>query len=326
MRWWRCAGWVGLLIWAYGCQQDKEPPPRSNIGIQADGRTMLPLAVPSRKHDKAIIAPAANADEAARESATPAPAEQVTVDDSTAEGVIDAYVEMVNRGLFIQLPSVLVAEQQEIARTIAEGVTGMVPTLKALEAKWQEKFPDAPLPQAVGRVPQMMNSNTLTKESVEAIDDNTAEATLQVQGVSEPLKVTLRKVDAAWRVEDPNIPTPEQLEQIKPMLETLPKMAEAINGMVQRIDSGDFDSAAAAEQALYQSIAESLPAGMAEQMKQAAEQDGSGNTADELPPADGEASEPQPATPPPTPNEPNSERGAEDVDGTYSGPGQLRTR
>jgi len=303
-------GVLAGLTGTVACDHGKEPPPQVNAGFEAGGRMMVPLDVPSRQHDRGIVGAAATVEE------TPVPptpeATEGMLDDSSPNTVIAAYIEILRAGDYRQLPSVLVPEQQETARTIGEGVAPLIQAHHSLEQQWRERFPEAPLP--VVAPPGTGGKINATVLSVEPVDDNNAVGSIQVEGMPATTQVTIRRVGDAWRVVDPNLPPPEAMELVGKILDLVPEMAEALQTVAERIGAGEISSANEAKQALDSALQEVV--GPLMQELAASMQQGLGDPS-ALPPEqqsqeDTEADQPEPQR--------------EAVDDVYSGPGQLRGR
>jgi hypothetical protein len=249
-------------LWAAGCGDEDNPSPQFNYGVMAGGRMLLPTVVP-KQADTSILGAAVSPEEAGAVKAVPAGETaanviRIQVDDSTAEGVVTGYVAILDSGNLAQLPDILVPEQQETAREVVAAVGPVMQAFKALEAKWKEKFPDTPLQGMQAGVPGMSVMQSAKMTGVEAQGDTEAEATIEVPGASEPVKLKVRKVENVWRVQDPGVPPPEQAAKLKEFFGAFGEFAKGIQEVIQRLDNNELATAQDAQEALGQAMQKAL--------------------------------------------------------------------
>ncbi len=305
-------GILGGLLGTMACDHGKEPPPQVSAGFEAGGRMMVPLDVPSRQYDRGIVGAAATVEEAAAPRTPEAGVGEGMLDDSSPNTVIAAYIEILRAGNFRELASVLVPEQQETARRIGQSVEPLMQARQSLEQQWRERFPESPLP-VVGPagIGGKVNAAIL---SVEPVDDNNAVGSIQIEGMPTAMRVNVRRVDDGWRVVHPDLPPPEAMEIVGRMLDLIPRIADAIQAIAERIGSGEIGSANEASQALDSAVQEvfgPLMQELATNMQQGLG-DPSTLSPEQQPQEDTEAYQP--------------ERQREAVDDVYSGPEHLRRR
>ena len=249
-------------LWTAGCGDEDIPPPQFNFGVTVGGRLLLPTMVP-KQTDNSILGAAVSPEEAGAVKAAPAGETaanviKIQVDDSTAEGVVTGYVAILESGNLAQLPDILVPEQQETAREAITAAMPVVRAFKALEAKWKEKFPDSPLQGMPAGVPGMSAMQSAKVTGVEVQGDTEAEATIEVPGKNEPVKLKVRKVENVWRVQDPGVPPPEQAAKMKEFFAVFGEFAKGIQEVTQRLDSNEYATAQDAQTALGEAMQKAL--------------------------------------------------------------------
>jgi len=319
-----CGTLFGLLL-GWGCDQQGEPPPEFNQSVEASGRMMVPMAVPSRKADKNILGAAAAVDESAgKKQAAPARAQEeqaptITIDASTPEGIAKALAEMLAAASLAQLPDIVVPEQQKQVQSLVEVSGPMIQLQRKLEAVWKEKFPDDPLvPEQTGQmtlVPGGGRQIQLEVKNVNKTSDQEAEISLGAEGLPE-VTFKSRKIDGAWRVELPNMPPEEELQKV---LGFASKLAETLEPIIEQISQGQLASAADARKAMTEAVQNATKAisdQASTEEKPAAEEK----------PAEEKSEGPQAGRNPKPQTNNRQERQPDAVDGVYTGPGQLRNR
>ncbi|HSW43940.1 MAG TPA: hypothetical protein VLM89_00015 [Phycisphaerae bacterium] len=178
------------------------------------------------------------------------------------------FIAIMQSGSMTQLPDLVVPDQQQTIREMVDLVGPMMRAVKALETRWKEKFPDAPF-AGVGATPGvgMMPSfgqleEGLTVSGIETPTDTDAEASLEAPGLNVPLKITMKKIENAWRLEMPNMPAPEMLEQMRPLFNALggmaAGMARVMEDFAQRIGNNEYASADDARRALDEEMQKSM--------------------------------------------------------------------
>ncbi len=272
-RWMMALLILGLAT--VGCRDEDSPVPEYNVGMPVGdtGRTLVPTNVPPMKHQTSLLGAAASAEEVAQ--ARPAPAGEaaanvirIQVDASTPEALIQGFVAIVEAGNFAQLADILVPEQQEVARELFGGFGAFIPALKALDAKWKEKFPDAPLPGMDAAGPGMGFLSAPKVSGIEPKSDTEAEVTLEVPEGGKAQTLTLRKIDDAWRVELPDFSMPTNPEALKMFTGMFAGMAGFAQQFTQRLENNEFASANEAKAALDQSAQEAMAPFMAKMMEE----------------------------------------------------------
>lgn len=294
----RCVA-VLLAVLAFamlaGCGQDKVSPPHA----VADGSLIGILPVSGRRAhlDKGILGAAASADEPARAAAPARPtAPQIEVDTSTPEKTAEVFAAIMSAGQLGQLSSIVVEAQVQSVTELAAASTPLVEAMTHLKQQVSAKFPDAPSLSSVPTGPLNAAGGKITVSEVtpDSANAELASATLQLEGAPEPMKVTLHQQSGAWKVEMPSL-DPEQVDQFKQLA---PAMAEVIQGVAARVESGDISDAQQVGPELMKAIAGAAQGGGAAPAE-------GGNT-DAAP-----APAPQPAQPADTPKADRPKSGLE---------------
>ena len=217
------------------CKRDSDPPP---VAVSEAGLAVVPVQPLEGLPDKAIIGPAASVEESARPAASGGEG-GVAVDLSSAEAAANSYAAVLNAGQIAQIPSLLVPEQQEVATRLAAAFAPVAEAVAEFKRVLSEKFPDAAdTNQEFGFATPWATG--VTVESVEASPDNPDAATATMAGPGGGTKfLTLRNVDGQWRIEDPQLPPAEGVDQTASMLESL---AVALRDLTARLDSGEVST------------------------------------------------------------------------------------
>ena len=279
----------------------------------------MPIKPPARKADKGMIAAAASADEAASKkqaggasgnTATP-DAAAIVIDASTPEGIVKAYVEIKAAVGLTQWPDLLIADQEKIARPIADGLAPLVDPFRQLLAGWAEKFPNDPFPvNQVG--PLILVVATKYKAGpINKASDQEASVDLEIENAAQAKTVTLKlkQIDGAWKIEDPLVPPGDKAEELAKLTPLIPKFGEAIQNLASKITKGELATAKDAGDEYAKAWT-----GFIMQAMQAAN---GGTPKPDAAPADKPADGAD-ATKPQGDNKPDP------LDGTYTGPNQLR--
>lgn len=310
--------WVllsGMLL-AWGCEQKGESPSPFKEGIDVDGRRLVPIKSPTRKLDKSMIAAAASADEAS--SRKPAAgtsgtggseAAAIVIDASTPEGIVKAFLEIVASGNLIQLPDVLVPEQESVVRPAVATIAPVAEAIAGLRTAWTSKFADDPFLLAP-LLESPLGGATFTASEVTQSSDQEAETKLVIEGAQPPIEVSLKLklVEGNWKIEHPVL-TPQAVALSTSLA---PKLTEGFNNVATRIASGELATAKDAEEAIKLTILSAVQSSQG------------------VPPPGDAAPTPE-ETPPNTPTDDADARrqgnpSPDPLDGTYTGPNQLRNR
>jgi len=251
-----------LLSLPPACRRDTQPPPEHG---EKAGRGLVPVRVRGRLDDRSIIGPAARGEEPprARDDTAGQPArDAVIIDDSTAEGIAHAYAEILSAGRLRQLVDVVVPEQREAMGVVAQAVQPMVDAMSELGRALEARFPGHALQLSPGTGPpgrmKLAAQLTVVDVRVDPDNENQAEATIEEARSSQTLTVALKSVDGRWRVEDSNfkLPRPEELEQARQMLGAFATIADGLQDVTARIESGEIADEQAAEEAVQQAMAQ----------------------------------------------------------------------
>jgi len=254
-------GLVALLV-ASGCREGDEPPPQFNQAMAGGGRKVIPTIVPNRQYDKSILGAAARPEDipaAGARAAGPAGKAGIEIDDSTPRGIVQAFVEIAAAQNLTLLPDIVVPEQQEIVREMAEAMGPMVQAFEQLKDAFAEAFPGQEMQGAQtpgGMLPT--GEAALEIADVNEISDEEAEATLKAENAPQPLKLKCKRIEDAWRIELPDVPAPEQIDQMRARIGLIPNLAEAIRELAGRISDGEFATAQEAGQALMQTMTQTM--------------------------------------------------------------------
>jgi len=307
---------LASLLFVSGCQEGDEPPPQFNHAMAAGGRTLLPTKVPDRSYDKSILGAAARPEDiSAAGTPTTGPAGKVTIkiDDATPQGIVQTFLKIAMTQNLMLLPDILVPEQQDIVREMAEAMGPVLQAFEQLKTVWTKTFPDQPMQGAQppgGMLP--MGESALEIENIDEISDTEAEATLKAGNVPKPIKLKCKRIEDAWRIELPDMSGPEQRDQMRAQLAAVPNFAKAIQTLTDRISGGEFATAQEAGQALMQTMLQQAAQGA--QPEKNAVQDKQPSTADPNPPRGRR----QPSRP--------KKRERDEVDDVISGPTLNRSR
>lgn len=241
-------------LWAAGCGDVDSPPPQFNYGVKAGGRMLLPTVVP-KQLDSSILGAAVSPEEAGAVKAAPAGEAaanviKIQIDDSTPEGLIKSFIAIIDSKNLAQLPDVVVPEQRAVVQEIAGTMGPFLQASESLRVKLAEKFPDTPLPGMSPGTPGMNFAESVKLAGVEAQGDTEAEATVEVTGQGQPEKIRLKKVETAWRVELPKVPSDEELAQFRQFAGSFGELAKAMQDIIRRMDNNEFATAEQAQQAI----------------------------------------------------------------------------
>jgi len=247
---------------ASGCREGDEPAPQFNKSMEASGQTLVPTHVPDYSYgDKSILAAAARPEDVpAVVKPVESPADEsaeIEIDDSSPEAILEVLKQISESQDLTLMPDIVVPEQQELFREFAEVLAPVSQAFQKFKAAWIEQFPDQPVQagQQPGGMPVALDGS-LTISDVVMISDAEAEATVQGTKATAPTTLKLKKIEDAWRIEFPDMPTPEQMEQARTQWAIIPAIADAIQKLAERIANDEFDSAEAASQAMMQVMSE----------------------------------------------------------------------
>lgn len=73
------------------------------------------------------------------------------------------------------------------------------------------------------------------------------------------MKLKIRRIENAWRIEVPAMPKLEELDEARAKLAGVAQLAKAIQQLADRISSGDLETAEEANQALKQAFGGAQP-------------------------------------------------------------------
>lgn len=306
-------GLCAVIPVLWGCGRHEEPVPASRFAVSSGGQA-LPVSLGPESRDKGILAAAASNEPPPKTAAAPVP-----VDDSSAQAIVETYVAVMNAHQFAQLPDIVVAEQQDAARQMAAVVQPFIDAERNLKQKLDEHFPGHAI--QLGSLKLAMGSLSALKYqviSVEVVSDTEATAKIRKEGPNaDEQQVKVHQADGVWRIEDPQIPPPDQREAIlSTMGPMLANLTQVLQSVAAKLDAGELADEAAVNEALAQA--------QSGQARSTQTPGGPPTEADQPPapvPAPEAAGEPAAATPSKPP-----ERQREAVDDVYSGPGMLRAR
>ncbi len=239
---------VFALSLGSACRREGAPPPRllssGNLGL-------MPVLLSDHIADSALLVSAASADEPAKASAAAAAA-AVTVDDSTADGIAKAYVDILNAARMQQWATIVIPEQQPIATELAQAVQPIAEVVIHLRQVMGEKFAGHAFQASLGEsIPaEWIQRWTVASVEVDAADPNTATAKFKQEGGTLTGERKLKKVDAHWRVEEQNLPP-----AIPPELATMvTQLADALRAVAARIENNEITDPQAAENEIKQAV------------------------------------------------------------------------
>lgn len=254
---------AGILC-VLGCREGKEPEPQFNASMEASGKTLVPAHVPDYSYsDKSILAAAAREEEVpAKPKPETKPAEvtfgepaALEIDDSSPEAILETFQKLSEDQNLNLLVDIVVPEQQDLVREMAEAMEPMLDAMKELQEAFKKAFPDEQLQGMQtpgGMIPGAQGK--LEIANIEEISETEYEATLNAEGMPQPVKFTCRKIEDAWRIELPGMPGPEQLEMARQQMTAIPKIADAVRELADRVVNDEFDSPEKVGHALMQTI------------------------------------------------------------------------
>lgn len=317
----------GLLL-AWGCEQKADTTSAFSDSVEVNGRRLVPIKPPTRKLDKAMIAAAASADEASGKkpaggaSGTVASeTAAIVIDASTPEGIVKAYVEIRAAASFTQMPDILVPEQEKITRPMAEGIAPLAEAMKQLQTAWTEKFPNEPFPVNQPGGPAVLGATKYKAGSINKVDDQEATVDLEPEDAAQGKAITLKlkQIDGNWKVEDPDVPPADKAAEVAKIVAAFPKLAEATRDIASKITSGELATAKDANDAYAKAF-------IAIVMNQAMQgSDAAAPNPNEAAPKNDDAPIDKPADGADT-AKPKASNQPDPLDGTYTGPDQLRNR
>ncbi|GMU23916.1 MAG: hypothetical protein AMXMBFR13_39930 [Phycisphaerae bacterium] len=326
---------LAMVAFAGACDQREAPPPEFNTVMTEGGRSLRPIRLTRRDRSR-LVAPAASGEQPPAERPTDAgtaAGSPIEIRDDTPEAAANTFVNILKSGSIAQLPQIVVPEQQESVQQMVAMIQPLTTAQAELQQAMEEKFPahafrmstPAGVPGSLPREVTIVSVTPLTDDEAEAVLD------IQAPGQPPPEALKLRRVDGKWRVEDADLaaPPPGEAEKVDGFVNA---MAEAMRGVTDRINAGEFADGSAAEEALGQAVVTAIGQAMGPEAQQAMEamfqqmreQGGTPSVTptetpvqDSTPPADA-AAQPADNSPP--------QREREEVDEVYSGPGMLRAR
>lgn len=199
------------------------------------------------------------------------------VDSSSPDALAESYAKMLTTGAYDKFPDLVVPEHQAGARA-------MVPVIKGgakLGKAYKKAYPDRefPMNQEGGDNPMAdMDSFTGAWEvaSCEKDADNAdqAKATLKAAAGEGTHEIEMTKMDDRWYVSGESLPTEEEIEQSKPMMDAMANLGAKWSEMATKIEEGGFESPEAADEAIKKAQEDMAKEMMAEAMKQMQEQMG----------------------------------------------------
>lgn len=224
------------------CRKDSSPPPSA---VSVEG--VLPLTVSDATGDKTLLGPAASSDEPAKAAAGATPATEappITIDDTTAEGVVRAFVEMVSTGRLQQLPAIVMPEQQAVATEMADALQPLAAACAQLRAAMQSKFQTAPQIQTANPLVAVITTGWTVGPADTSNPDQTVVTLQQEGGGPATLAVPVKSVDGKFQVNLPNLPQAGAIEAMKP---ELTQLADHVRQVATRVESGEIADAQAAQ-------------------------------------------------------------------------------
>lgn len=258
---------VVLLFLGSGCRRDQADPTVYGDVMKLEGseRGLLPVRVPERKGDSALGAiPAAEAP-AKAEAGAP------KVDDSSADGLAKAFMQMASDNDWKRLPDLLVTEQADSIREMIDALAPFATSLGELNRAFQEKMPGHAVQLKLDDV-WMQHIADMTAglriDKVEPVGDAEARVHILVgpADVPEPkkLELTAKKVEDKWRITLPDFQAPSDPKAVGKALEGKEEAFKDIAGRVAKDDLKDADAvqaeAAKAMEGKYEAKAEAAPA------------------------------------------------------------------
>jgi len=165
----------------------------------------------------------------------------------------------------------------------------LIPAIKALDAKWKEKFPDSPLPGMAAGGPGLNLMMVPKLAGIEAKGDAEAEATLEApEGSDQPAeKITLKRIDDAWRVELPQAKLPSDPEMVQTLTGMFGGITKVARQFVSRLENNEFATPDDAKTALDEGAKEVMAPFMAKLMEEMSKAMQGGMNEPAPPPAEG---------------------------------------
>lgn len=263
---WAAATWgavVGIL--PVGCR-DEAPPPRY-AGEFSESGTPIPVSF-DKEPDKSILGPAGGSNEP---EAGPYDDEPATgdgrdsgTDQSTARGVVEAFVAYSRQGRISAAAALLVPEQRVIAVKAATGMERAIAGARHLESAWEEKFPGQKdklkeLESTTGRFTAGDPSEPLRIVSVEENpgDPDLASAEIENEETGEAEQLAVRRIDGRWWISHPDFEDaddPMAGQMMAVMVEMFGKAGEVLQGIADRIEADEFATADEAIAALQEAM------------------------------------------------------------------------
>lgn len=237
---------TGLVLAALlvGCNNDSKSDREEYAGVMGgeEGRALIPVNVPPRKGDTILgpIAASAEPPKAEKSDAKDAEAEEVKVDDSSAEAVAHSLVEIVKTGDFAKLPDVVPPEQSEQMGQMVAAYGPIAKAARQLKLAFQEKFPDGGL-DGVFPISPTLDGLIAAELNVEvkSVSDEEATASFMVgpEATAKKIELTIKKFDQAWRVVLPDFAPPADIEATAKQDEG---KDAAFADIAKRVESGDL--------------------------------------------------------------------------------------
>jgi hypothetical protein len=232
-----------VLVILAGCRRDNTPLPPMHASDADALKSYRPIRIPDRRND-AVLGPIVAAEQAAAAEKKDKGGEAGSIDDSSAEAAAKSFVAIVLAGDLQQLSKILVAEQAEVVGKMAEGLAPLTEAAKELKLALDEKFPDNDIAGFFPIAPvlaDMLAESTKFQEIKPGATEDEAEATIAAGADgSKSIKLTVKKVDSAWRVMLPDFTPPADVEAAS---KAEPEKVEALKDIARRVQAEELKDA-----------------------------------------------------------------------------------
>ncbi|UCD27834.1 MAG: hypothetical protein JSV03_12110 [Planctomycetota bacterium] len=232
-----------IILSLSACRQDSESPPR----LLTDGaKYSLPICLSDMPNDSKFVGPVGEARSVSIPADTEAdrgPAKtEFTINDSSAEAVVQSYADMIAGAHTDLWPEIVVPEQQEFAGILAELFNASQDLRQAME----EKFPGHAFKLPAGASLEMPK---ITIVSVEVVTDQEATASIKIGDLPQTIDFNVMQTDDGWRIEDPTIKKVYSNDQV---VTYNIKLIDVLQNLTTRVEADEFADAQAVMQEVLQ--------------------------------------------------------------------------
>ena len=147
---------------------------------------------------------------------------------------------MLAKGDFSQLGTIVVADQEEDAQNFVDGVEPMIAASARLRSLLSEVFPEVDV--LMFFPPGDQFGGWVGDWQLDTVDDNTEEeaTAVLVSPEQDELGLRLLLVDGVWRIEHPNIPDADSLDEAA---ESIDRLVTAYEDLANGIEDEEFTEA-----------------------------------------------------------------------------------